>query len=286
MKKLILPIAISMLAAAQSQAAQLEISVANISGGNTFTPVLVAAHSSDTYLFKTGAMASDALAMMAEGGDVSGLADMVASSGAGVTVKADGMTPAGMSNMTSLDSMDYKYLSLTAMILPTNDGFVGLDSWMIPQVSGTYTIHVNSYDAGSELNDEIINGGGALGAAGIPGAPGGQGGMNGMGIPGVMESNYVHPHPGVLGDFDKDGGYSDINAAVHKWQDPIALVTVKVTADKAMPDMWSGNKVSYEYGDILSYMGKFYMVTQPHTSLPNWSPVDAQALFEEIMYQQ
>lgn len=286
MKKLILPIAISMLAAAQSQAAQLEISVANISGGNTFTPVLVAAHSSDTYLFKTGAMASDALAMMAEGGDVSGLADMVASSGAGVTVKADGMTPAGMSNMTSLDSMDYKYLSLTAMILPTNDGFVGLDSWMIPQVSGTYTIRVNSYDAGSELNDEIINGGGALGAAGIPGAPGGQGGMNGMGIPGVMESNYVHPHPGVLGDFDKDGGYSDINAAVHKWQDPIALVTVKVTADKAVPDMWSGNKVSYEYGDILSYMGKFYMVTQPHTSLPNWSPVDAQALFEEVMYQQ
>lgn len=286
MKKLILPVAISMLAAAQSQAAQLEISVANISGGNTFTPVLVAAHSSDTYLFKTGAMASDALAMMAEGGDVSGLADMVASSGAGVTVKADGMTPAGMSNMTSLDSMDYKYLSLTAMILPTNDGFVGLDSWMIPQVSGTYTIRVNSYDAGSELNDEIINGGGALGAAGIPGAPGGQGGMNGMGIPGVMESNYVHPHPGVLGDFDKDGGYSDINAAVHKWQDPIALVTVKVTADKAVPDMWSGNKVSYEYGDILSYMGKFYMVTQPHTSLPNWSPVDAQALFEEVMYQQ
>lgn len=286
MKKLILPMAISMLAAAQSQAAQLEISVKNISGGNTFTPVLVAAHSSDTYLYKTGTMASDALAMMAEGGDLSGLADMVASSGAGVSVKADGMTPAGMSNITSIDSMDYKYLSLTAMILPTNDGFVGLDSWMIPPVSGTYTIRVNSYDAGSELNDEIVNGGGALGVSGIPGAPGGQGGINGMGIPGVMESNYVRPHPGVIGDFEQDGGYSDVNAAVHKWEDPIALVTVKVTADKAMPDMWNGNKVSYEYGDILSYMGNYYMVTQPHTSLPNWSPLDAHALFEEIMYQQ
>lgn len=286
MKKLILPIAVSLLSVAQVQAAQLEISIANTTGGNTFTPVLTAAHSADTYLFKTGTMASDALAMMAEGGNVSGLADMVASSGAGVTATAGGMTPAGMSNTTTIDAMDYQYLSLTAMILPTNDGFVGLDSWMIPQVSGTYTIRLNSYDAGSELNDEIINGGGALGSAGIPGAPGGQGGMNAMGIPGVIEANYVHPHPGVIGDFDKEGGYSDVNAAVHKWQDPVALVTVKVTADKAMPDMWSGNKVSYEYGDVLSYMGGYYMVTQAHTSLPNWSPVEARALFEEIQYQK
>lgn len=286
MKKLLLPLAVSMLAAAQSQAAQLEISIANISGGNTFTPVIAAAHSKDTYLFKTGTMASDELAMMAEGGAVSGLEAMVASSGAGVTSVAAGMTSAGESNMTTIDSMDYKYLSLAAMILPTNDGFVGLDSWIIPQVSGTYFIRVNSYDAGSELNDEIVNGGGALGAAGIPGAPGGQGGMGAMGIPGVMESNYVHPHPGVIGDFDKEGGYSDVNAAVHKWQDPIALVTVKVTAEKSMPDMWSGDQVAYEYGDMVVYMGQYFMVTQSHTSLSTWSPVDAPALFKEVMYQQ
>lgn len=286
MKKLMLPLAISLIAAAQAQAAQLEISITNTTGGNTFTPVLTAAHSADTYLFKTGMMASDALAMMAEGGNVSALDAMVQDSGAGVTATAAGMTMAGMSNSVMLDSMDYKYLSLTAMILPSNDGFVGLDSWMIPQVSGTYTIRVNSYDAGSELNDEIINGGGALGAAGIPGAPGGQSGMNAMGIPGVMEANYVHPHPGVIGDFDKEGGYSDVNAAVHKWQDPIALVTVKVTAEKMMPDMWSGDQVSYSYGDMVGYMGSYYMVTQAHTSLPNWSPMDAHALFEEIQYQQ
>lgn len=286
MKKLILPLAVSLLSAASVQAAQLEISIANISGGNTFTPVLAAAHSGDTYLFKTGMMASDALATMAEGGNVAGLESMIVESGSGVTATAAGLTMAGMSNHVAIDTMGYKYLSLTAMILPTNDGFVGLDSWMIPQVSGTYTIRVNSYDAGSELNDEIINGGGALGAAGIPGAPGGQAGMNAMGIPGVMEANYVHPHPGVIGDFDKNGGYSDVNAAVHKWQDPIALVTVKVTADKMMPDMWSGNSVDYSYGDMVAYMGKYFMVTQAHTSLPNWSPMDAHALFEEIMYQQ
>lgn len=286
MKKLLLPLAVSLLAAAQAQAAELEITVKNITGGNTFTPVIATAHSKDTYLFKTGMMASDALATMAEGGDVSGLVDGVAQSGAGVSSVAGGMTPAGAENMTVIDAMDYSYLSLAAMILPTNDGFIGLDSWMIPRVSGTYTIRINSYDAGSELNDEIVNGGGALGTPGIPGAPGGQGGTGAMGIPGVMESNYVHPHPGVIGDFDKDGGYSDINAAVHKWQDPVALVTVKVTSDKAMPDMWSGNSVNYMYGDVVSFMGSYYMVTQDHSSLPTWNPADAHALFTMVDYQQ
>ncbi len=281
MKKLILPIAISMLAAAQSQAVQLEISIANISGGNTFTPVLTAAHNSDTYLFKTGTMASDALAMMAEGGDISGLEAMV--TGSAVTATAPGLTMAGMSNSVTIDAMDYQYLSLTAMILPTNDGFVGLDSWMIPQTPGTYTIRVSSYDAGSELNDEIINGGGSLGTAGIPGAPGGQGGINAMGIPGAMESAYVHTHPGVIGDLDMNGGYSDVNAAVHKWQDPIALVTVKVMADEVMPDMWSGEQVAYVKGDMLSYMGKYYVVRQSHTSLSVWPPINVPALFEEVM---
>lgn len=286
MKKLILPFALSLLAGAQAQAAQLEISVTNITGGNTFTPVLTAAHSNQIYLFKTGMMATDALATMAEGGNVAPLAAMIADSNAGVSATAPGMTPAGMSNSVMLDSMDYPYLSLTAMILPSNDGFIGLDSWMIPQVSGTYTIRINSYDAGSELNDEIINGAGALGSPGIPGAPGGQGGMNAMGIPGVMESNYVHPHPGVIGDFDKEGGYSDVNAAVHKWQDPVALVTIKVTADKAMPDEWSGESVSYALGDMVSYMGKYYQVTLAHTSQSGWAPTSAAALFAEMMYQK
>ncbi|GAM59834.1 hypothetical protein JCM19232_167 [Vibrio ishigakensis] len=54
-----------------------------------------------------------------------------------------------------MDSGDLGYLSLGAMLLPTNDGFVGLDSWKIPSEAGTYRASLNGYDAGTEANDEI-----------------------------------------------------------------------------------------------------------------------------------
>lgn len=270
-------------AATTTQAAQLEITVTNITGGNSFTPIVAAAHSSDIHLFKTGTMASEALAIQAEGGNPVPITDMVNASGYGMAEVAGGLTMAGQTSQTiMLDSMSYDYLSITSMILPTNDGFIGLDSWKIPTESGTYTLRINSYDAGTELNDEVINGGGALGVAGIPAAPGGQGGMGAMGIPGVMETNYIHPHPGVLGDFDAAGGYSDVNAAVHKWQDPIALVTVKVTADEPMNNYWSGDSVRYMYGDTVKFMGKYYQVMQAHTSQQDWNPEEAMSLFSEV----
>ncbi|WP_350624519.1 spondin domain-containing protein, partial [Pseudoalteromonas sp. 24-MNA-CIBAN-0067] len=71
---------------------------------------------------------------------------------------------------------------IVAMVLPTNDAFMGLDAWEIPTEAGTYTMYVNAYDAGTEANDEIINGGGMSGVPGIPAAPGGDGGANGTGV--------------------------------------------------------------------------------------------------------
>ena len=119
------------------------------------------------------------------------------------------------------------YLSLTAMLLPTNDGFVGLDSWKIPSEAGTYTFTVNAYDAGTEANDEIVNGGGAPGVAGIPGAPGGSG-TGGTGVTDMEENTYVHIHRGSLGDDDLAGGKSDLDNTVHRWLNPVAKLVVTV----------------------------------------------------------
>lgn len=55
------------LTALPSQAAQLEISLSNLSHGNYFTPILVAAHQSDIMLYRSGTTASAALVKMAEG---------------------------------------------------------------------------------------------------------------------------------------------------------------------------------------------------------------------------
>ena len=115
------------------------------------------------------------------------------------------------------------------MLLPTNDGFVGLDSWMIPTEAGTYTVYLNAYDAGTEANDElVVEGSGMPGTPGIPAAPGGNAGMNGSGVTSSETNMMVHIHPGNLGDDDLEAGMSDLDNTVHRWLNPVALLTVTV----------------------------------------------------------
>lgn len=128
----------------------------------------------------------------------------------------------------SFDTGDQKYLSILAMLLPTNDGFVGLDAWSIPEQPGDYTLYLNAYDAGTEVNDEIVNGGGAPGTPGIPANPGANGGMNGTGVTTIENNNSVHIHRGNIGDTDAAGGASDVDARIHRWLNPVAKVIVTV----------------------------------------------------------
>ena len=211
-------------------AAQLEISVSNITHGNYFTPVLIAAHNADTHLFEVGGMATPSLQKMAEGGAIADLAaDVTGASGVTVENPAAGlMAPGAKADGIMLDSGDNTHLSLVAMVLPTNDAFVGLDSWAIPTTPGTYTINLNAYDAGTEANDEIINGGGAPGTPGIPAAPGMDGGSNGTGLTDSSSNDKVHIHPGVLGDTDAAGGASDLDSRIHRWLNPVARLVVVV----------------------------------------------------------
>ncbi len=218
------------LASASTQAAQLEVTLTNLTHGLHFTPVLVAAHNSGSHLFQSGSSASTALQAMAEGGSIDDLSAQIEATGATVLKNPAGglMAPAASFTGIALDSGANTHLSLTAMLLPTNDGFVGLDSWKIPTEAGTYTIMLNAYDAGTEANDEIINGGGAPGVAGIPAAPGGDGGTGGSGVTSSEVNTTVHIHRGSLGDSDAAGGKSDLNNQIHRWLNPVAKLTVTV----------------------------------------------------------
>ena len=115
------------------------------------------------------------------------------------------------------------------MILPSNDGFVGLDSWEIPAEAGTYTVFLNAYDAGTEANDEV-RGSGALGEAGMPVPPplDASIGMNGTGVTDMEANDKVHIHRGSLGDDDMSAGKSDINNSVQRWLNPVAKLTITV----------------------------------------------------------
>jgi hypothetical protein len=211
----------------------LDISIQNLSHGTYFTPLVVTAHDMDTRIFEVGTMASTSLTAQAEGGSIAGVvADLAMTNAATVENPANGLLAPGAKTMFMLDTMDNMYLSLSSMILPTNDGFVGLDSWMIPTMPGTYTIDLLAYDAGTELNNElIVDGAGAPGVAGIPADPSMMAGTMGTGVMATSENMYVHIHPGTIGDDDKMGGMSDLDNRYHRWLNPIARLTVTV------PDM-------------------------------------------------
>jgi hypothetical protein len=119
-------------------------------------------------------------------------------------------------------------LSAVAMLLPTNDGFVGLNAITIPTDPGTYVFNVPAYDAGTEANDELLTGGGMPGVPGIPADPGGLTGTGGTGAAAADANPNVHIHRNVLGDTDPTGGISDLDSTVHRWLNPVLRVVVTV----------------------------------------------------------
>jgi len=211
-------------------AQNLDITIVNLTHGSHFTPLFTAAHNGDSHLFQVGTVASTNLQAMAEGGDISGLAS---DSDAGGADKSENpaaglLAPGSSTNFTMDTQVQNTHFSMVAMILPSNDGFVGLDSLEIPTAPGTYTYNLNAYDAGTEANDEIINGGGAPGVAGIPEDPLAMNGVNAMGVTDTEGNSHVHIHRGVLGDSDSSGGASDLDSRVHRWLNPVARLTIEV----------------------------------------------------------
>lgn len=229
--KKLLAASIMSLFATAAQAQDLTISVTNLTQGIHFTPLIVAAHNHDASMFSVATTASPELQAMAEGGNIDGLDTLLMAAHADIQKNpAGGLLAPAMSTETMLSTTDgNNYLSITGMMLPTNDGFVGLDSWMIPTEAGTYTIWLNAYDAGTEANDEmIVDGSGAPGTPGIPAAPGGNAGTNGSGVSDAQSNAHIHVHRGAMGDDDLAGGKSDLDNRVHRWLNPVAKVTVTV----------------------------------------------------------
>ncbi|MCF6345868.1 MAG: spondin domain-containing protein [Thiomicrorhabdus sp.] len=212
----------------------ITVNLTNLTNAIYFTPVVAAAHNDSAYIFRSGMAASQNLQALAEGGSIAGVSTDLQASGANVVENpAEGLLAPGASTMFQFIKDDNnKYFSIASMMLPTNDGFVGADSIKLPTTPGTYTYLLNAYDAGTEANDEIINGGGALGAAGIPKDPGAADGVSdnsgGTGVATADDNTSVHIHRGVQGDNDATGGTSDLTNHVHRWLNPVAKLVITV----------------------------------------------------------
>lgn len=219
MKTLLLSLAMG--AAFTAQAANVDVKITNATDGIYFTPLIVAAHSDDTYLFRTGETASAEIEIMAEEGNIAGLVALAESAGTDVRANpAEGILNPGASATTTLYANPGDVLSVAAMLLPSNDAFIGVDSWKIPKKKGTYVIKANGYDAGTEANDEL--------AGSVPTPPFITFGEGGTGVDTEVANGAVHIHPGNLGDTDATGGLSDFDSTQHRWLNPVATITVTV----------------------------------------------------------
>ena len=263
------------------QAQEVQLTLTNLTGGMHFTPRLVVIHSDDVDLFEVGEAPTRRLAWLAEAGAI-GTGDASqdetnenfawylaqneaenvnrtfgnpAAMGEGAFVK-----PGETKTYPAMDTSGFGYLSMVSMLIPTNDAFVGLDSWKIPETPGVYTVNLNAYDAGSEPNDEIsavrqdisgLGGYAAPGMAGsdaafitaVTGSESGSGGARlGTGSDGLVVASDATPftgadgaegtvliHRGVVGDTDPTGGVSDLDPRVHRWLNPVARLVITVS---------------------------------------------------------
>jgi len=195
----------------QSGPKQYKVTITNITRGQSFTPILVASHRVGVRLFTLGESATVELSALAEGGDVTPLktaldADpLVKGTGASERLLEPGQSTSVLVPATG----GANRISLAAMMLPTNDGFIGLNGAIAPHGRRSITYFVRAYDAGSEPNDEHC--------ASIPGPLcGGQGGS-----PNADGEGFVHVHAGIHGISSLDP------AADYDWRNPVARVVIE-----------------------------------------------------------
>lgn len=196
-------------AAADDGKRMYAVSVTNLTRGILFTPIMVATHQEGIRLYDLGLPPSAALAAMAEGGDTGALAAMINATQKASTAFTPGLLAPGQTVTVMVASLKgSNHMSLAAMMLPTNDGFIAVTDVPLPNGKQPVTYISNGHDAGSEPNDELC--------ANIPGPQcGGEGGS-----PGAGGEGFVHIHAGIH-------GIGDLPAADYDWRNPVALITVR-----------------------------------------------------------
>ena len=258
--KLLATAAISSTLVNTAIARDITMELTNLTHGMYFTPRLVVAHTADVDLFTAGEAASDELAWIAEAGSTSQfiayLDDASRDANNDYITFNSLLAPATVAPYSAWTNVDdsFTHLSLLSMLVPSNDAFIGIDSWKIPSEPGTYIININAYDAGTEANDEISSVRSDVTEAGTGNALGGYG-VPGMAVPDNADlralvaddgtgvaieidgenqladatDGNIHIHRNVLGDAEDTGGKSDLDSRVHRWLNPVARLKVTIS---------------------------------------------------------
>jgi hypothetical protein len=192
--------------------AQFVVTITNLTEGQVFTPIVAASHKRSVKLFQLGEPASEPLEMLAEAGDTGPLKSVLGQSAAVLDIADSGAPlPPGASVTLSLATRGgFRFVSVAAMLVPTNDAFFALNGVEGPDGHDVLTRYSPAYDAGTEANDELCTH--------IPGPPSV---CTGEGFnPARALDNFVHVHPGIH-------GIGNVAPAKYDWRNPVARIVIR-----------------------------------------------------------
>ena len=203
------------------EAAIATVSVTNLTKGQILTPAVFITHSNDAPpLFVPGEPASPELASLAELGQTTGLINKFNAEQGVLSVTRLGVfiRPGEAATINVEFDADHRLISSASMLEMTNDGFVSLLGAEV-HCSGTNTVFVGGWDAGSEANTELC--------ANVP-APCPVPARTGACSVEGAEGN-VHVHSGIHGC----GGFP---AEIYDWGYPVAKITIQAAPDLSSAD--------------------------------------------------
>ncbi len=191
-----------------------EVTITNLTPGQTFTPQLIVTHSRNYRMFTPGQPASEALEILAEGGATGPLTDEAANQTTDAQTLGDLLGP-GQTVTTVVRGRPGSRISVAAMLIPTNDTFMALNAVPLTFGRNPAEYFVPAWDAGTEDNDQSCQH--------IPGPRcDGEGYVEGGGEGFVHIGNGFHD----LGELDDDG-FEILGPQVYDWRNSVARIVVR-----------------------------------------------------------
>ncbi|MCE3605357.1 spondin domain-containing protein [Massilia sp. P8910] len=222
-----------------AQAADISVTVTNLTRATWFTPLLVTAHPAAFKPFTAGSAASVEIQQIAEAGNTAPMEAILPVGAARSVNPHHGPLKPGATSLpatlTGGAGTANGVLSILAMMVPTNDGFVAMNGVDIPTTPGTYVYTLNAYDAGTEANDEKAAAAGGINQPGMIFPPflndanGNLASTINIKAPGFVNASkegFIHIHRGILGS--AAGGASALDNTVYRWLNPVARVVLTV----------------------------------------------------------
>ncbi len=210
-----------------NQPGTYEVTIENLTGGQPFTPALVATHKGNDGFFRVGKAASFGLKEIAENGNLGPEITRVTTDRdffdsvvqLGPTI--DPILPGEKVSFSIDAAPPFNFISWASMLICTNDGFTGVNKVKLPsKVGRSVTVYAQGYDAGTEVNTELFND--IVPPCGPLTGQDSMGQGTGMSNPALAEGGVIHHHGGIL-------GAADLDATINDWDNPVAVITIERT---------------------------------------------------------